>query len=140
LVEALLTTLGAADDFRPTRSDQSRQAQSQIVRIAEDYALEHAGEPLYVTDLCRAAAASERKLEYAFKEVLGLTPVAFLIRLRLHRARQSLLAAAPRSTTVAAEALNWGFWHFGEFSRAYKDCFGELPSETLRRKRVELHR
>ena len=140
LVEALLTTLGAADDFRPTRSDQSRQAQSQIVRIAEDYALAHAGEPLYVTDLCRAAAASERKLEYAFKEVLGLTPVAFLIRLRLHRARQSLLAAAPRSTTVAAEALNWGFWHFGEFSRAYKDCFGELPSETLRRKRVELHR
>lgn len=140
LVEALLATLGAADDFRPTRSDQSRQAQSQIVRIAEDYALEHAGEPLYVTDLCRAAAASERKLEYAFKEVLGLTPVAFLIRLRLHRARQSLLAAAPRSTTVAAEALNWGFWHFGEFSRAYKDCFGELPSETLRRRRVELHR
>ena len=93
-----------------------------------------------MTDLCRAAAASERKLEYAFKEVLGLTPVAFLIRLRLHRARQSLLAAAPRSTTVAAEALNWGFWHFGEFSRAYKDCFGELPSETLRRRRVELHR
>lgn len=39
LVEALLTTLGAADEFRPTRSDQSRQAQSQIVRIAEDYAL-----------------------------------------------------------------------------------------------------
>jgi AraC family ethanolamine operon transcriptional activator len=24
--------------------------------------------------------------------------------------------------------------HFGEFSRAYKDCFGELPSDTLRRK------
>jgi hypothetical protein len=30
--------------------------------------------------------------------------------------------------------LNWGFWHFGEFSRAYKECFGELPSDTLRRK------
>jgi AraC-like DNA-binding protein len=34
---------------------------------------------------------------------------------------------------VSAEALRWGFWHFGEFSRAYKKCFGELPSETLRR-------
>jgi hypothetical protein len=31
-------------------------------------------------------------------------------------------------------ALDWGFWHFGDFSRAYKDCFGELPSDTLRRK------
>jgi AraC family transcriptional regulator, ethanolamine operon transcriptional activator len=38
------------------------------------------------------------------------------------------------STTVSAQALNWGFWHFGDFSRAYKDCFGELPSETLRQK------
>ena len=43
-------------------------------------------------------------------------------------------AARPGTTTVAVEALNWGFWHFGEFSRAYKNCFGELPSQTLRRK------
>jgi AraC-like DNA-binding protein len=42
--------------------------------------------------------------------------------------------ATPRdSTTVTAEALNCGFWHLGEFSRAYKNCFGEFPSETLRR-------
>jgi hypothetical protein len=65
LVETLLTAIGAADEFRPTRSDRSRQAQSQIVRIvriAEDHALAHVGEPLCVTDLCRAAAVSERKL------------------------------------------------------------------------------
>jgi len=37
------------------------------------------------------------------------------------------------STTVTKESLRWGFWHFGDFSRAYKDCFGELPSNTLRR-------
>jgi transcriptional regulator GlxA family with amidase domain len=60
--------------------------------------------------------------------------VAYLTRLRLHRVRQDLLDASPGSTTVSAKALDWGFWHFGEFSRAYKDCFGELPSETLRRK------
>jgi AraC-like DNA-binding protein len=51
----------------------------------------------------------------------------------LHRVRQALAAAKAESTTVSTEALNWGFWHFGEFSRAYKDCFGELPSDTLRR-------
>jgi AraC family transcriptional regulator, ethanolamine operon transcriptional activator len=108
-----------------------------LVKNAEDYALSHAGEPLYVTDLCRAAAVSERTLEYAFKEVLALTPVAYLQRLRLHRVRQALLAVTPGSTTVSAEALNWGLWHFGEFARAYKECFGELPSETLRRSRGE---
>ena len=137
LLETLLATLGAARDFEPTRSDQSKQAQSLIVKIAEDYALSHMSDHVYVTDLCRVAAVSERTLEYAFKEVMGLTPVAYLMRLRLHRVRQALLEATHGSTTVSAEALNWGFWHFGEFSRAYKDCFGELPSDTLRRRPAE---
>ena len=43
-------------------------------------------------------------------------------------------ATAARTTAAAAAAVEWGFWHFGEFSRAYKECFGELPSETLRRR------
>jgi len=134
LVELLLAILGGAHDFEPSRSDRTRQAQSLIVRIAEDYALSRTSEHLYVSDLCRVAAVSERTLEYAFKEILGLTPVTYLTRLRLHRVRQALLAATHGSTTVSTEALDWGFWHFGEFSRAYKDCFGELPSDTLRRK------
>jgi len=133
LLEHLLATLGGADEFEPSRIDRTRQTQSRIVKIAEDYALSKVGEPLYVTDLCRATGTSERTLEYAFKEVMGLAPVTYLIRLRLHRVRQALSAATAESTTVSTEALNWGFWHFGEFARAYKDCFGELPSDTLRR-------
>jgi AraC-like DNA-binding protein len=134
LLETLLATLGEADCFEADRSDRTRQAQSRIVRTAEDCALSKAGDRLYVSDLCRAAAVSERTLENAFREVMGLTPMAYLIRLRLHRVRQSLLAGTQGTTTVSAEALKWGFWHFGEFSRAYKDCFGELPSDTLRRR------
>lgn len=63
----------------------------------------------------------------------AVTVTEILIRLRLHRVRKGLLAGTHATATVAAEALKWGFWHFGDFSRAYKDCFGELPSETLRR-------
>jgi AraC family ethanolamine operon transcriptional activator len=131
LLEMLLATLDVADDLEPSRSDRTRQAQCLIVKVAEDCALSQTGANFYVTDLCRAAGVSERTLQYAFKAVMGLTPVAYLIRLRLHRVRQALLAAPPGSTTVSAEALRWGFWHFGEFSRAYRDCFGELPSDTL---------
>ena len=134
MVETLLATLGATSDFEPTRADHVHQSQTVVVKAAEDYALSHADERVYVTDLCRAAAVSERALEYAFKEVMGLTPVAYLTRLRLHRVRQALLLATHGTTTVSTVALDWGFWHFGEFSRAYKDCFGELPSDTLRRK------
>jgi AraC-like DNA-binding protein len=138
LIETLLATLRAASDFEPKRSDRTRQARSLLVKLAEDHALLRADNPLNVTDLCGAAGVSERTLEYAFKEVMGLTPLNYLIRVRLHRVHQALLAASHGSSTVSAEALRWGFWHFGEFSRAYKKCFGELPSETLRRAPGEL--
>lgn len=134
MLEALLATLDGAGRLQPDRSDRTRQAHSVIVKNAEDYALAHAGENIYVSDLCRATGVCERTLEYSFREVLGLTPVHYLTRLRLHRVREELLAASHASTTVSKAALDWGFWHFGEFSRAYKDCFGELPSDTLRRR------
>ena len=133
LLDILFPVLRAAAQLEPTPVERTRQAHSALEKIAEDHALAQAGEPFSVTDLCRAAGASERALEYAFKEVTGLSPVAYLIRLRLHRARQGLLAGTHGTTTVTAEAVKWGFWHFGEFSRAYKQCFGELPSDTLRR-------
>jgi len=134
LLEILLAALRVAEELESTRSDRTRQAQGLIVKSVEDYAMAQSSDRLYVTDLCKAAAVSERTLEYAFKEITGLSPVTYLARLRLHRVRQALLAATHGSTTVTTEAINWGFWHFGEFSRAYKECFGELPSETLRRK------
>lgn len=137
LIETLLAALRGANPVEPTRGERTRQAHGRIVERAEEFALARGNEHLFVSDLCRAAAVSERTLENAFKEVTGLTPVAYLTRLRLHRVRQALLAAPPASTTVTTEALNWGFWHFGDFSRAYRDCFGESPSATLRRKRVD---
>jgi AraC family ethanolamine operon transcriptional activator len=137
LLEMLLAALDATSVHQLTLRDRTRQSYSRVVRLAEDYAVAHAGDRLYVTDLCVATGVSERTLEYAFQKVMGITPVAYLTKLRLHRVRQALRMATHGSTTVSAEALNWGFWHFGDFSRAYKDCFGELPSETLRRKPAE---
>jgi AraC family transcriptional regulator, ethanolamine operon transcriptional activator len=133
LLETLLETLGSAYDHEPTRDDRTRQAHGLIVKKAEDCVLARAGDHVTVSDLCRVAAVSERALQNAFREVMGLTPLAYLTRVRLHRVREALLEGTQGTTTVSAEALKWGFWHFGEFSRAYKSCFGELPSDTLRR-------
>ena len=132
LIETLLTTLDEARGLKPSRSDRTGLSHSLIVKTAEAYAVSQSNSKIYVTDLCRVAGVSERTLEIAFKEIMGLTPIAYLIRLRLHRVRQALLTATHGSTTVSAESLKWGFWHFGEFARAYKECFGELPSDTLR--------
>ena len=133
LVEMLLEAISSADHYPLTRTDKTRQDYSHVVRLAEDYALTQTDGPLRVPDLCKAAAVSERKLQYAFEEVMGMSPVAYLKRLRLHRVHQALRAATHGTTTVSVEALKWGFWHFGDFSHSYKTCFGELPSDTLRR-------
>jgi len=134
MIENLLSTLGETSDFEPTRADRALQSQALVVKRAEEYALSHTNDPLYVGALCRAVGVSERAMEYAFQSVMGVTPMAYLIRLRLHRVRAELLAGTPVSTTVSAVALGWGFCHFGEFSRAYKRCFGERPSDTLRQR------
>ena len=59
---------------------------------------------------------------------LGLLASGLVLLARLWPAPPLMLGHA------AAAVVEWGFWHFGEFSRAYKECFGELPSETLRRR------
>jgi AraC-like DNA-binding protein len=133
LLEAFLATLDDAEAFEPTRDDRTRQAHSLVVKKVEEFVLAHTDDHVSLSDICRAAAVSERALQYAFKEIMGLTPLAYLARVRLHRVREALLAGTHGTTTVSVEALKWGFWHFGEFSRAYKNCFGELPSDTLRR-------
>jgi len=138
LLEMLLAALGATTVPRHTLRDRTRLNYSRIIKLVEDYALTHVGDRLYdVTDLCVASGVSERTLQHAFRKVMGMSPAAYLTRLRLHRVRKALRMATHGSTTVSAQALKWGFWHFGDFSRAYKDCFGELPSETLRQKPAE---
>jgi AraC-like DNA-binding protein len=135
VIETLLAALRASSGPSLARSDLTRQTQSVIVKAAEEYALSKIGQRIYVSDLCKATSTSERALEYAFKTVMGLSPVQFLSRLRLHRVREALLQAPPGgAATVSTIALDWGFWHFGEFARAYKDLFDELPSDTLRRR------
>lgn len=136
LLEILLTTLHSVVPVGATPLEVTRQGHSRVVQLVEDFVLSHTAERLHVTDLCQAADVSERTLQYAFKEVMGMSPMSYLTRLRLHRVRQSLRAATYGSTTVTNEALQHGFWHFGDFSHAYKKCFGELPSDTLRKGRI----
>ena len=105
---------------------------SQIVRACEDYTSSLEGRRPYLSELCETANVSKRTLQYAFQNILGMPPMTYLNRLRLHRARDELRKAKNANTSVTNVALDCGFWHFGEFSRAYKKCFGEVPSKTLK--------
>lgn len=132
-MDSLLATIESCDPDETVDTDKKGRSYSQIVRSCEDYTLNLEGRRPYVSELCATASVSERTLQIAFNNIMGMSPLTYLHRLRLHRARDELRKAKSGSTTVTDVAMNWGFWHFGEFSRAYKNCFGEVPSNTLKR-------
>jgi len=104
------------------------------VKVAEEYALAHTGDRLYVTDLCKVAAVSERTLEYGIQGRSRPDADELPARLRLHRSGRPLLAAAPESTTVSDRGAQLGFWHFGESRAPTRSASANCPSDTLRPK------
>ena len=88
-------------------------------------------EPLTVQQICGAIGVSERTLQYAFQEQLGVTPKQYLQSVRLGGVRRDLRGSEP-SIKIADVANRWGFWHLGQFAADYCRQFGELPSENCR--------
>jgi AraC-like DNA-binding protein len=107
-------------------------AGSSRVRAAEDYMRSHSEEPLTVTEIANAVGVGPRALQAAFRASHGVTPRQLLAEIRLEKARARLLAPEAEMTVTDA-ALASGFAHFGRFAAAYRERYGELPSETLRR-------
>jgi AraC family ethanolamine operon transcriptional activator len=113
------------------RSECWSSSRERLVRRAECCLGACLGEPLSLLELCRELDVSERTLHYAFQEVRGLSPMAYVKASRLNAVRQELKAASAGTATVREIAQRWGFWHNGEFAAAYRRLFGELPSQTL---------
>ncbi|WP_193494393.1 helix-turn-helix domain-containing protein [Nitrincola alkalisediminis] len=111
-------------------------ARKLIVDRACEYALANPDAPPSIIDLCNRVGASRRKLQYCFQETLGINPVAYLRMLRLNAVHRELLQ--PHSYMAVQDiAMHWGFWHLSRFSSEYRQLFGELPSDTLRRARKD---
>jgi AraC family ethanolamine operon transcriptional activator len=104
----------------------------------EDYLSDFPTIPHTLLELCGVAQVSERTSEYAFLERFGVSPKAYLHRLRLNGVRKDLRNADPTATSVTALAIGWGFWHMGQFAKDYKRLFTELPSETLKKRQLRL--
>jgi hypothetical protein len=89
--------------------------------------------PVRIARLCTALRVSPGTLEQAFKSVAGVTPHAFFLRRRLNEARQALLREDAGRRNVTDIALSLGFSELGRFAVRYREMFGEMPSQTLRR-------
>lgn len=86
--------------------------------------------------LADAIGVSVRTLQKASLSICGSGVYHYSRLRRLWSVRHQLRTGAP-GLTVRASALAHGFWHQSEFSNAYREAFGELPSRTLEQARKQ---
>ncbi|MCY1436564.1 Helix-turn-helix domain protein [compost metagenome] len=79
------------------------------------------------------SGASRRSLEQACQRSLGTSPQRYIQRCRLDAIRELLLRHQPGELQLSELAFRWGFAQPSHFTTAYKQAFGELPSQTLAR-------
>ncbi len=115
-----------------TALERSRRLSGEaqrLVRQAMAYIHEHYASPVSRTDLARHVSLSEDYLTACFRKELGVTPIAYLNRYRVHRARQLL---SDTDKTITEIAMQVGFSDSGYFSRVFRREVGVSP-ETYRR-------
>jgi AraC-like DNA-binding protein len=102
------------------------------LRRAMAFIDEFAGSDIGAADIAAGAHVTLRAVQHAFRRHLGTTPMAYLRRVRLDRARQELRSASPAHVTVTQIANRWGFSSPSRFTAHYRATYGELPRDTLR--------
>jgi len=84
--------------------------------------------------LAELARMSPRSLYALFDKHAGTTPKHYIRQRKLEQIRAQLSDPQAQVRNVTEVALDYGFLHLGRFSECYKNTFGELPSDTLRRR------
>ncbi len=110
-----------------------RRLLPRALKRALEYIHEHLEQPWSMEELVRASGVSRRSLEQAFRDNLQTSPLRYLQQCRLELARDCLRRARPGDLQLVDLAHRLGFAQPSHFTTAYKQAFGELPSETLAR-------
>jgi AraC-like DNA-binding protein len=128
----LIPELKAADDCSSQVS--LGESGSAWVKALASWIETHADQPLALSDLERQTGYSRRSLQLAFRTHMGCSPMQWVKRCRMQKARERLQCPA-HGDSVASVAYGLGFVNLASFSRDYKRLFGERPSLVLRQAR-----
>lgn len=96
-----------------------------VLNIKENISIEH---------LALQYKISHRTLYNMFSKYKGVSPKCYIKQKKLLAVKKKLSSDSATARNVTEVALDYGFMHLGRFSCDYKKTFGELPSETLKRK------
>ena len=110
---------------RLPRSVESHEQASPLVTKAINYMNANYAEPLSLDDLAERIYATKQTLNYHFKKDLSITPMNYLLRLRLTKVKE-LLATSDRSIETIAE--DCGFSSGNYLTLIFKQKEGISPT------------
>ncbi|TLS49178.1 AraC family transcriptional regulator [Paenibacillus antri] len=120
---------GEAADAAAKGADDDGPA-AALTRQAIHYMTTQYAEPITIELMAESLGYNRAYLSRVFRERTGATPVAFLVRLRLDRARR-LLRERPL-LTVEQVASSVGFADALYFSKQFRRAYGQSPTEYRR--------
>ncbi|MEZ4919025.1 MAG: helix-turn-helix domain-containing protein [Saprospiraceae bacterium] len=117
-------------DLSVVISPETESADRELIKEAERNVLQNLDQSTYkISDLATEIGYSERQLRRIIKNMTGLSPVEFILEIRLQKARQLL---EKRSFfTVAEVQFEVGIESASYFSRKFTERFGKNPSDYL---------
>lgn len=121
-VEYFSRLLGNYSQLRPR---QVVPLGSKELHQLRDYLMANLDQKISLDSLASLCDLTQSQLLRQFKKATGMTPYAWLARLRLEQA-MALLKAGYRGTEVAHHV---GFYDQAHFTRAFRLAYGVLPSE-----------
>lgn len=100
-----------------------------LVKEAEEYMRSHLEAPITLISLCNALHTSERPLSYGFREVFGISPMAYLKVLRLQAVRTQLQAVESSTLAIADIARRFRFRAWDTSAEIIKPCLASCPQK-----------
>lgn len=135
LVNAAGEVIGVAGISRRVEGLKGEPEALRKLAAAVNHLHQHSEEGVRSEDLARQTGLSLRQLERTFRRLLGTTPRQYLVRIRLERASRLLVEG---EATVAAVAMECGFYDHAHFIRSFQAAFGCTPTRYRRERRMGL--
>jgi len=117
------------DNDQTLAGPASRDLRHSSILAARRYMEDHVAESLSIDDLARHCKTSVSTLAHTFKEITGISPLQYHLRLKFDLAK-TLLKGGKHSVTSVAEKLNYA--DTAHFSRTFKKITGTSPSTFAR--------
>jgi methylphosphotriester-DNA--protein-cysteine methyltransferase len=132
LLDSAVTAMAAGRGRTRSRDERRLDSKRIVLDCIEFVDATECHQPT-MSELCRAACASQSRVRQAFVEVLDTPPIQFFQYRLLSRLRDELLQADPANESVTRIASSLGVTQLGRIAGRYRRLFDELPSETLQK-------